>query len=114
MRYKLLIATLLISMVSYGQRKKFTGGNVATIKDAPTVVTDTLSLKLDTTKVQFRLWIGIGYESYLARVNGFIVNRTQVGKMMMGNREQLLFDDKWKPIKPEDIDPNIPPVKMNW
>jgi hypothetical protein len=105
---------LILVQDCIGQRKKLTNGNVAKIEDGPLAVKDTLTWKLDTTKVQFRLWIGTGYDSYLARVNGYLVNRTQVGKMFTGNRQQLLFDDKWKPIRPADIDPVFSPITLNW
>lgn len=77
------------------------------------VISDTVSTKIDTVKMQYRVWVGLGYESYLARVNGYLVQRVQYGKLMVGPKIQLFYDDKWKKIKPEDIEPNLS-LKLEW
>lgn len=69
------------------------------------ILSDTLIERRDTTKVQYRVWMnGVGYESYLARVDGFFIRKWKTGKYTTMQPTITYFDSKWKELRPEDLE----------
>lgn len=106
MRIKILIATTLImpilALSQPPKKKPITPTNQPTNLN---IVADTLTDKCDTVKVQFRVWMnGEGYESYLARVNGYVLQKYKVGKYTSTQPALIYYDAKWKELRPEDLE----------
>jgi hypothetical protein len=111
MRYKVLAlgaAILFSATLSAQPPKRKTNPPPQVEKPADNmIVSDTLKYVTDTSQMQYRIWVGENYESYLARVNGYLVRKAKVGKMSASPTEFFLFDFNWKALKPEDVEQEL-------
>lgn len=105
MRKFLIGALLIVPAIALAQPPKKPLKKETPPPAGAEIVADTLIEKGDTTKVQYRVWMnGEGYESYLARVNGFLVRKYKVGKYTTTQPVISYYDTKWKELRPEDLE----------
>jgi hypothetical protein len=112
---KFLLSLLVLPVIALSQppRKKPPALPAPVVRgDA---IIDTLQTRTDTTQMRFAVWTDgdyFNYQSYLSRVNGYVVRIIKAGKFVQQEPQFKYFDWQWKELRPDQLEFNLAkPVK---